>query len=286
VSQQRIRYEEDPPLARVVLDDPDKLNPLGNALRDELERALAAAESNDAIRVVIIAGAGRAFSAGYDLTPGDTPDFADPNAHRQIYKLQHSGLRWLRAIWDFRKPVIAQVHGYCMAGANDLAGVCDLTIAAEDAIFSVNESRVLGTNHLLGLWPLLIGMKKTKELFFTGGYVTGKQAAELGMVNLAVPVERLEEETEALARRIAQAPEELLYAIKQGVNRWYEIMGLDSMVRATAEWDGLASMNPKMERWMELVRTQGVRAALDWRDKPYGDRPFPHVPKSPPPRKR
>ena len=118
-----------------------------------------------------------------------------------------------------------------MAGANDLAGVCDLTIAAEDTIFSVNEARVLGINHLLGLWPLLIGMKKTKELFFVGGWVTGREAAELGMVNKAVPFEELEEETEAMAQRVAMAPAELLQSIKRGVNRWYEIMGLDAMVR-------------------------------------------------------
>lgn len=286
MSYQWIRYEKDPPLARIVLDNPEKMNPLSNALRDELEQALDDAGGDDSVRVVILKGSGRAFSAGYDLTPREDPDFGDPNLHRQIDKLKHSGLRWLRSIWDFRKPVVAQVHGYCMAGANDLAGVCDLTIAAEDAIFSVNESRVLGTNHLLGLWPLLIGMKKTKELFLTGGYVTGREAAELGMVNRAVPFEDLEQETEALARRVAMAPDELLFSIKQGINRWFEIMGLDAMARATTEWDGLASKNPKLEQWAEIVQSQGVTAALDWRDRPYGDRPFPFEPRSPddPPR--
>lgn len=163
VTEGLVRCEKDSPLARIILNDPQKLNPLSNALRDQFEAALRDAGEDDAIRVVIVKGAGRAFSAGYDLTPKSVPDFGSPdgNLHRMIHDLQASGLRWLRAIWDFRKPVIAQVHGYCMAGANDLAGVCDLTIAAEDAIFSVNEARVLGINHLMGLWPLLIGMKKT-----------------------------------------------------------------------------------------------------------------------------
>lgn len=280
VSYRLIRYEEDAPIARIVLDNPEKMNPLSNALRDELEHALEDAGADEATRVVIISGSGRAFSGGYDLTPNDAPDFDDPSLHRKIQKIKHSGLRWLRAIWEFPKPVVAQVHGYCMAGANDLAGVCDITVAAEDAIFSVNESRVLGTNHLLGLWPLLIGMKKTKELFFTGGYVTGKEAAELGMVNRAVPFEDLERETDLLARRIAMSPDELLFSIKQGVNRWYEIMGLEAMVRATTEWDALGSQNPKLAEWAERVQSGGVRAALDWRDKPYGDRPFPFTPKS------
>ena len=283
MSYELIRYEKESPLARIVLDQPRKRNPLSNALRDEFEDALHDADEDDAIRVVIVKGAGPAFSAGYDLTPKPVPDFgsADGNLHKQLYDLKRSGQRWLRAIWDFRKPVIAQVHGFCMAGANDLAGVCDLTLAAEDTIFSVNESRVLGTNHLLGLWPLLIGMKKTKELFFTGGYVTGTEAAELGMINRAVPYERLDEETEALARRVAMAPAELLHSIKQGVNRWYEIMGLDTMVRSTAEWDGLGSQNPKIAEWARIVESEGVRAALDWRDGPYGDRPFPYEPKGP-----
>ncbi len=284
MSYRLVLYEKSPPLARIILNQPQKLNPLSNALRDELEDALQNADDDEAIRVVIIKGAGRAFSAGYDLTPKDVPDFgsADGNVHKQLYDLKRSGLRWLRAIWDFRKPTIAQVHGYCMAGANDLAGVCDLTVASEDAIFSVNEARVLGMNHLLGLWPLLLGMKKTKELFFTGGYVTGKEAAELGMVNKAVPFERLDAEVEDLAQRVAMAPAELLHSIKQGINRWYEIMGLDTMVRSTGEWDGLGSMNPKLREWGELVQTKGLRAALDWRDGPYGDRPFPHRPKGPP----
>ncbi len=279
-----ILYAKNPPVGRITLNNPAKLNPLSNDLRDEFEHALDDAAAEEEIRVVIVKGAGRAFSAGYDLTPKPQPDFGGPTAglHKQIDDLRRSGLRWLRAIWDFRKPVIAQVHGYCMAGANDLAGVCDLTVAAEDAIFSVNEARVLGTNHLLGLWPLLIGMKKTKELFFTGGYVTGKEAVELGMVNRAVPFERLEDEVETLAQRVAMAPIELLQSIKQGVNHWYEIMGLDAMVRATAEWDGLASKNPKIEKWAEIAEAQGIRAALDWRDVPYGDRPFPHRPKAPP----
>lgn len=278
-----IKYEKETPIARITLDQPDHLNPLSNLLRDDVEDALKDAEADEDIRVIIIKGAGRAFSAGYDLTPKEEPDFGNTEGslHVQMDDIRKSSMRWIRAIWDCRKPVIAQVHGYCMAGANDLAGICDVTIAAEDTIFSVNESRVLGMNHLLGLWPLLIGMKKTKELFLAGGYVTGKEAEELGMVNKVVPYEALEAEVEAYAQRVAMAPSELLQSIKFGINRWYEIMGLESMARATAEWDTLGSKNPKIAEWGKIVQAEGVAAALDWRDIPYGDRPFPYKPKGP-----
>ncbi len=158
-----------------------------------------------------------------------------------------------------------------MAGGNDLAGICDLTFAAEDAIFSVNEARALSINHLFGLWPLLIGMKRTKELFFTGGFVTGKEAAEMGMINRAFPADRLDAEVEQFARKMARIPRDLLHSHKAAINRWFEIMGLDAMVKSTAEWDTIASDNPARDAWAEIMRQKGLHAAIEWRDGPFAD---------------
>ena len=134
-AEQFIRLDVEDRVANIILDRPEKLNAWSWESARQISARADEIRFDDSIRVVIVKGAGRAFSAGYDLTPKPVPDFggADGNLHHLLYDLKRSGLRWLRAIWDFRKPVIAQVHGYCMAGANDLAGVCDLTVAAEGA---------------------------------------------------------------------------------------------------------------------------------------------------------
>ncbi|MEE9285848.1 MAG: enoyl-CoA hydratase-related protein [Dehalococcoidia bacterium] len=266
-----ILYSKADRIARITLNRPEKLNPLSNPLRDDLEHALRDAEDDPDTHVIIIKGAGRAFSAGYDLMRHDFQPRTTGTMQEQIDLIRKSGQRWMQCIWNLRKPVIAQVHGYCMAGGNDLAGVCDLTFAAEDAIFSVNESRALGINHLFGMWPLLIGMKKTKELFFTGGFLTGKEAEELGLINRAFPADRLEEEVEKFAAKMAMLPNELLHSHKHAINRWFEIMGLDAMVKSTAEWDIIAAKNPNNAAWAEISRAQGVRAAIEWRDAPFHD---------------
>ncbi|MCH7553376.1 MAG: enoyl-CoA hydratase/isomerase family protein [Chloroflexi bacterium] len=263
-------YEKDGPLAKITLNRPERLNPLSNRLRDDLDHALADAdaEADDDIHVIIIKGSGRAFSSGYDLI---AHDFSPKNGaiQEQVDLIRKSGQRWMQTIWNLRKPVIAQVHGFCMAGGNDLAGICDLTFAAEDAIFSVNEARALGINHLFGLWPLLLGIQKTKELFFTGGFITGKEAEELGLVNRAFPADKLEEE--AFARKMSMLPVDLLHAHKHAINRWYEIMGIDAMVKSTGEWDVLAANNPNRQKWMEILQEKGLGAAIDWRDSPFQD---------------
>jgi len=271
-SYANLLYETKGHLAKITLNRPEKLNALSADLRNELDVAVQAADDDREVRVLIIKGSGRAFSAGYDLSGSGRPGaYQGPRTlEDSIYYLRRSGERWMRLLWNMRKPVIAQVHGFCLAGGNDLAGSCDIIIAADDAIFGVPMARALGIHHTLGFWPLTIGMRKTKELMYCGDAISGKEAERIGMVNRSVPEEKLDETVERLANRIAILPTTLLQSHKQCINRWYEIMGVDAMVRVADEFDAIANKTEAGDRFREISQSKGLKAALEDRDTPYG----------------
>src|SRR5262249_2584015 len=142
---------------------------------------------------------------------------------RESLRSLAEGWLWM---WSYRKPIVAQVHGYCLGGANELVGVCDIIFAANDAQFGHPASRAIGIPINLGLWPAKIGMLRTKELLFTGDMIDGITAERFGMVNRAIPAEHLEEETTTFCKRIAMMPMDALTVHKQITNRWFEIAGL------------------------------------------------------------
>jgi len=267
-----LSYETKEHVAKITLNRPEKLNALSGELRDELDQVIQAADDDPEVRVVVIRGSGRAFSAGYDLSGTGRPGaYQGPRSlEDSIYFLRRSGERWMRLLWYMRKPVIAQVHGFCLAGGNDLAGSCDIIIAADDAIFGVPQARALGIHHTLGFWPLTIGMRKTKEIMYCGDAISGKEAEHIGMVNRSVPEEKLDETVDKLARRIAIMNTRLLQSHKQCINRWYEIMGVDAMVRTADEFDAIASQTEAGLRFREIAQAKGLKAALEDRDGPYG----------------
>jgi enoyl-CoA hydratase len=272
VAYENVIYEKRDKIARIILNRPEKLNAISDALRSDLEAACAEVESDRDVSVLIIKGAGRAFCAGYDIGPAGDALNAEltHTVSTDRERLLRSGERWL-SLWSMPKPTIAQVHGYCLAGGNEIAGICDLVIAAEDAIFGQPNGRRLGIAPTLGLWPLLIGMRRTKELLFTGDSITGKAAAQIGMINKAVPADELEEETESLAARIALTPLDYLAVEKAATNRYFELMGIRTAVAAGAEYDTLYHATPTAKEFFNLVQEQGLKAALDWRDSPFGD---------------
>jgi enoyl-CoA hydratase len=272
VAYGNVIYEKRDKIARIILNRPEKLNAISDALRSDLEAACAEVESDRDVSVLIIKGAGRAFCAGYDIGPAGDALNAEltHTVSTDRERLLRSGERWL-SLWSMPKPTIAQVHGYCLAGGNEIAGICDLVIAAEDAIFGQPNGRRLGIAPTLGLWPLLIGMRRTKELLFTGDSITGKAAAQIGMINKAVPADELEEETESLAARIALTPLDYLAVEKAATNRYFELMGIRTAVAAGAEYDTLYHATPAAKEFFNLVQEQGLKAALDWRDSPFGD---------------
>lgn len=276
MAYQNILYDVSERVAHITLNRPEKVNALSWALRQELYAALKEAERDDDVGVIVIKGAGRAFSAGYDLTPVDP----SPNRPEEGYvgpKLDRLTAQYARnlvngwwSIWELCKPVIAQVHGWCLAGASELASMCDLMFVAEDAMLGYPPVRALSTPDTL-YFPWKMPMSWAKYLMFTGRPVTGKQAVELGWATKCFPADRLEEETEREARAIATIHPDMLVASKKVVNRAYEIMGFRTALEVGADWQALSGYRESGGEFARISREQGLRAALLWRDGPFGD---------------
>ncbi len=267
-----ILYEVDAGKARVTLNRPDKLNAISWQMQQELHDALAAADRDPHAHVAVIRGAGRAFSAGYDISPppGELTHAASGHSLERDIWFMEQGLELRMQVFDMHKPVIAQVHGYCLAGGTDLALLCDIVIAAEDARFGYPPVRALGSpvNHM---WTYLAGPQWAKRLLLTGDTVSGAEAERIGLVLKAVPAERLEAEVEALADRMAMIDVDLLAANKRIVNLALELMGARTMQRMAAERDSIARQAPVVHEFYQMAKEKGLKAALEWRDSKFGD---------------
>ena len=173
-------------------------------------------------------------------------------------------------VWDCPKPVIAQVHGYCLAGGLELAMACDLIVAAEGTQLGEPEIRY-GSAPVTLLMPALIGQKKTRELLLTGDLIDAAEAERIGLVNRVVPADRLAAEVDALADRIARTPPEILRLTKQMLNRAMDAAGLRTAVAAGLDLGAIinAAGTPEQTEWDEIVRRDGLKAALAWRDRRY-----------------
>ena len=223
---------------RITLNRPDKRNAINNLLRDELFDALFTADAAPNVSVVVLRGSGPCFSAGYDLRRGSEP--------RPYYTAggdgawsRHVTEGWFR-IWDLATPVIAQVHGYAMAGGTELVAACDLVYVADDATFSYPVVRVISPPDFQ-YHPWLVGMRNAMELVLTGDPITGEDAVRMGLANRAFRAEELDERVLAIATRLAGVPAELLQINKRSVHRAMEIMGIRTALRAGSELQGLAT---------------------------------------------
>jgi enoyl-CoA hydratase len=260
-----VRYEKEGRVAYVSLNRPEKRNALSENLRQELAAALGDAERDEEVRVVVVKGEGPAFCAGYDLSPAQSMVETEMTISQDRQRCRHLVHYWLD-MWGYRKPIIAQVQGYCLAGGNELLAACDLVIASEDAQFGHPAGRAQGIPPTLGFWPVLIGLRKTKELLFTGDTIDAKEAHLLGLVNRVVPREKLEEEVNRLAERIANVPMDALTVHKHVTNRWFEIMGLMTAAYEGAEFDAIYHQTPSFTEFNRMVQEKGLREALAWRD--------------------
>lgn len=267
-----VLYDVSGHIATITLNRPEKLNAISDGLRSDLEKALGEAELDGTVRVIVIKGAGRAFCAGYDLTPLGPEDTRRQNRTLPTDRVElvRSAQRWM-SMWSLPKPIIAQVHGYCIAGGNEIAGMCDLVYAAEDAVFGQPQGRALGIAITMGLWPIKMPLDKAKELLFTGDSITGKDAAGLGLATKAFPGDRLNDEVRAITERIAKTPVEYLAIIKAAANRYYELMNIKSAVEQGGELDAVYHATPGYEEFGRMAREHGLKAALDWRDKRFED---------------
>jgi enoyl-CoA hydratase/carnithine racemase len=250
---------------RLVLNRPDKLNAISVELREGLDAAIADAVADERVRVIVIAGAGRAFCAGYDLS-----EFA-PNSAWGWREVLARDVEATMAVWRCPKPVIAQVHGYALAGGLELAMACDLIVAAEDAQLGEPEIR-FGSAPVTLLMPYLIGQKKTREMLMTGDLVDGREAHRIGLVNRVVAADRLADEVDTLADRLARVPRDVMEPTKLMLNRAMEAAGFLEAVAAGLDLQSFVNMSQTAREFDAVVRRDGMKAALAWRDARYEER--------------
>jgi enoyl-CoA hydratase len=266
-----VRREPAPWGVRLVLDRPDKLNALSGPLVDELVAAVDEAVADPDVRVIVIAGAGRAFSAGYDLAEEVEHEIEGRVEWRRLLARD---VEATLHVWRCPKPVIAQVHGFCLAGGLELAMACDLIVAADDARLGEPEIRY-GSAPVTLLMPFLVGQKKTRELLLTGDLVDAAEAERIGLVNRVVPAADLTAAVDALADRLARVPPEVMAPTKLLLNRSMEAAGFLSAVEAGIDLGAVvnAADTPEQREWDAIVRREGLKAALAWRDRRWEVRP-------------
>ena len=259
----------------LTLNRPHKLNALSHELVEALDAALRTAADDDEVRVVVLRGAGRAFSAGYDLAE-EGSGAADDEA-----SMKASPWRWRQELardidvtmrlFHLPRPTIAMVHGWALAGACELVMACDLAIASEDAKLGEPEIRY-GSGPVTFLMPFVLGMRKTKELLFTGDHLDARSAEAFGLVTRVVPADELEATVERYVRTMAQVAPAVMQLTKRAVNRAYEFAGLLHAVHYNLENSTIlnAAGTPEQQEWDRIVKERGLKAALAWRDDRFG----------------
>jgi enoyl-CoA hydratase len=243
----------------LVLNRPDRLNPLGDAMIEALFAEVAAAMGDDAVRVVVLRGAGRSFSSGADVgAPGGVrPGALDDRDHM----LDERSGRFLE-LWDAPKPVIAQVHGHCLGTALALCNCVDLVVVAEDA--AIGWPLPLGGGLIGPSWVHFVGVRRAKELSFQAiTRITGREAADVGWANRAVPLAELDDAVATMARRIARTPRGVLRLKKEAINAAADRMGFRESVRTGPTYNALAHTDPEVDGVRALVGDVGFKAATE-----------------------
>jgi enoyl-CoA hydratase len=258
-----IRLEADGPLTWLILDRPQRLNAMNGALLDGLDAALDHLATDRATRVIAIRGAGRAFCAGYDIER-DEEEIAGL-AHRSVVedrrRLERNVEIFMKA-WRHPKPVIAAVHGYCMAGGTQLATLCDLTVVGENAQIGV-PSIPVGGGYVSPMWVPLVGPKRAKQLSFQGGQrISGATAAEWGWANYAVPDDEVFDDVRALGHRIALTPPDVLSIKKAAVNRAADIAGWSTIMPLGAETDAFLHGTRSVRYLNEMILRDGLKETI------------------------
>ena len=230
--------EPAPFVRRLTLNRPAKRNALRPELRAQLHSALQRADQDASVRVVIICGAGPSFCAGYDLSaPRELPPPQFQAGGDGSF--QRAAVQGWFGLWDLAKPLIAQVHGHCLAGGSELASACDLIYCAEDAKIGYPPVRSMGLPDTQ-IFPWVVGMRASLELMLTGDSMSGTEAARLGWCNRAFPAAELEARTLAVARRVAAIPSDLLQFNKRSVHRAMEVMGMRTALRYGTDLQALS----------------------------------------------
>ncbi|MFQ5561990.1 MAG: crotonase/enoyl-CoA hydratase family protein [Parvularculaceae bacterium] len=264
-------YETADRVAIITLNRPERLNAINAAMPGEIRRAVEAAEADNDIHVIVLKGAGKGFCGGYDLVEfakgGGEASGAqsmpwDPTVD---YALMSRWTDDFMALWRARKPAICQIHGAAAAGGSDIALCCDLIVMAEDARIGYPPARVWGVPTTM-MWVYRLGLEKAKRMLFTGDLISGREAAETGLVLKAVPADRLDAEVAALCDRIKGLPRNQLMMCKMAVNQAYENMGLRSTQMLATLFDGIARHSPEGVWFRERAQEVGFKQAVKERD--------------------
>ena len=260
----------------ITLNRPKKLNALTPTLLAELKTELDAAAKNDAVSVVIIKSAGRAFCVGYDLNEENWITSQYPANFEHGVEIEQDKkdimalLDYWLDMWRFPKPIICQVQGACLSGAGEMLAVSDLVVASEAASFGHPAGRDLGIPPTVFFWPLLIGMRKAKEMLYTARSMNADEALTAGLINQVVPAEELESATRALAEDIAKTPVNHLMILKQSANNFYDNMDMEKSTRQASDLDAEFHQSPVFLAFFKLVREKGMKAALTERARLFG----------------
>lgn len=261
-----IRLEISDRIATITLDRPERLNAISDGLMNDLDAAFDHLESGAAEphRVVIIKGNGRAFSAGFDVA-SDSEEIGYAE-HRDAVADRNRQLRSIDVfmrLWRHPLPVIAQVHGYCMAGATQLCVFSDLTYVADDTVLSASPALPIGGGFISPLWSTLVGPKRAKLMSFDAGHrISGVTAAAWGWATEAVPAADLDAHVRATAVAIARTPAGILTLKKEAANRTLELQGLVTIARLGTETDALLHLTPEIQELQESIRTRGLKGAI------------------------
>ncbi len=261
-----VTYVTEGPVGVVSMNRPEKLNAINEALRRTLIERFQEADRDPATSVVVLRGEGRSFCAGYDITGGD-PEKA---ARRHDALAWHASLgedvRLEMTPWDMKKPVIASVQGHVLGGGCELAMLCDLTIAADNAVFGEPEIRFSNVGPAL-VMPFVIGLKRARELLYFGDTIDARAAREMGMVNRVVPLAELAAATMKYARRLALIAPESLAFTKLAIRRGAEAAGFRNAIQAGLDVVAplYAARTAVGMRFQEIKEKEGLGAALKWR---------------------
>lgn len=274
-------YATDGPIATITLNRPEKFNTIRPPMWDEIEAAIGEANRDVGVRVIILQGAGHSFCAGFDFSDNLThfdvgglsmdPERYDPGYDMIMATNPYLGpIPKFMAIWRSSKPVIAKVHGWCVGGGSEMALCADFVIAADDARLGTPYARVWGC-HLTGMWIYRLGLTKAKRYALTGDSISGKEAAEIDLINEACPFDQLDARTRYWAERMAKIPTTQLAAMKLIVNQAFDNMGLQSTQTLGPILDGLMRNTFEGRAFVRTAKEHGVQRAVSERDGPFND---------------
>ena len=266
-----ILYQTDGRIARITLNRPEKLNAINDEMPPLLNDAVSRANENDAIHVIVLSGAGRAFCSGYDLelyaeTPRPCPGSQDMPWDPMVdFKMMHNNTQHFMSLWKSHKPVVCKVQGFAVAGGSDIALCSDLIVMAENARIGYPPARVWGCP-TTAMWVYRVGAERAKRLLLTGDLIDGLEAEKIGLVHKSVSEDKLEKEVEDLAGHIAGIPKNQLMMQKLMINQAFANMGLETTQMMATLFDGITRHSPEGVAFKARAEEVGFRQAVKERD--------------------